>query len=84
MTSSEDFLKRKEISGISELFDVIQIATVSKSQVALIYIYMGVSVYQSQIRVPIKDHIMCQTTVNLKPCSISHIARSFWYSGTKA
>ena len=34
-----------------------------------------------QIGVPVKNHIMCQTSVNLTPCCIKHTSRSFWYQG---
>ena len=32
-----------------------------------------------QITVPAKNHITCQTLVNLMPCCIKHTSRSFWY-----
>ena len=32
-----------------------------------------------QIRVPLKIHIMCQTSVNLTPCFIKQISTPFWY-----
>ena len=37
-----------------------------------------------QIRVLVKNHTMCQTTVNLMRCCIKHTTRSFWYCGNKA
>ena len=33
----------------------------------------------NQIRVPAKNFIMIQTSVNLAPCCIEHISRLFWY-----
>ena len=37
-----------------------------------------------QIREPVKNHIMYQTSVNFMPYCIKHTSRSFWYEGTKA
>ena len=34
-----------------------------------------------QIRVPAKNHIICQTSAAVMPCFIKHTARSLWYYG---
>ena len=39
-----------------------------------VYLCVYVRVWY-QIRVPSKNYIMCQTSVNLRPCCIKHIAR---------
>ena len=37
-----------------------------------------------QVRVAVKNYIICQTSVSLMACCIKHTWRSFWYHGTKA
>ena len=91
-------VSREEFSFIKsnqQIYDFIQCNTNSCCE-HLIYIYMGVSVYWPlsvlrvfacvwyQIRVLAKNHITCQTSLNLTPSCGKHTAGSFWYQDTKA
>ena len=80
-----NFWKAKTLwNSAKKIFNAINTVAVSTEQMVLIYVYMGVILLAPvravclslcvwyQIRVLVKNHIMCRSLVNLMPCSIKH------------